>query len=67
MDWEDAVMEPEEFLRLTKSSYNDLADLCDRDVSNIRKWFYEGPSQRKPHVRDKRILYLAYHLMYPNA
>lgn len=65
IDWNEAYMEPEEFVRLTRATYEDLADICGvTDVANVRKWFTKGKSYRPCQVWHKRILYLAYRQEY---
>jgi hypothetical protein len=67
IDWDEAYMEPEEFVRLTGATHEDLADICNvSDVANVRKWFTKGKSYRPPNLKDKRILYLAYRHEYVN-
>jgi hypothetical protein len=55
-------MHPEDFMRLTGATYNELAEICDRAYPTVARWFCRGKSRLKPSPQDLRILELEYRL-----
>lgn len=63
-DWSEHEMEPDEYVRLTNCKYSEMADICDRTVSYVSRWFINTHNRVEPQPRDKRLLYFAYKAKY---
>jgi hypothetical protein len=60
MDWSKVEMDPEEFKAKTGLTYEKIAEICDRDIAHVAKWFCQGKSHRECSPIHKRFLYSAY-------
>ncbi|MEM9219162.1 MAG: helix-turn-helix domain-containing protein [Cyanobacteria bacterium P01_F01_bin.150] len=52
-------MTPQSFYAKWQVSQEDIAAICSRSVSTVRRWFGQGESYRRPSAIDLRHLALA--------
>ena len=51
-------MTPQTFYAKWQVSQEDMATICSRSVSTVRRWFHKGRSYRRPTIVDLRHLAL---------
>ncbi|MGF1523247.1 MAG: hypothetical protein ACFBSF_13105 [Leptolyngbyaceae cyanobacterium] len=51
-------MTPQTFYAKWQVSQEDMATICSRSVSTVRRWFHKGQSYRRPTIVDLRHLAL---------
>ncbi|WP_121969228.1 helix-turn-helix domain-containing protein [Leptolyngbya sp. BC1307] len=51
-------MTPQAFYAKWQVSQEEMAAICDRSVSTVRRWFHKGGSYRRPNPVDMRHLAL---------
>lgn len=51
-------MTPQQFYRKWDVTYEQIAEICDRSLATVRRWFKHGPYYRRPTSADLRHLAL---------